>query len=110
MQDYFNICTDYNVVPILSLVSVKNNKLLYIEDNISEDEAMVIRDFLIGCDLEVNPANIVKELYIVDCGMTDECLSYILEGLLSQTYFVKERNTTFNYLETFVYKNNEFGA
>lgn len=65
---------------------------MYIEDNISEDEAMVIRDYLIGCNLETNPANIVKELYIVDCGMSDECLSYILEGLISQTYVSKARN------------------
>jgi hypothetical protein len=28
MQDYFNICTDHNITPILSLVSIKNNKLL----------------------------------------------------------------------------------
>ena len=78
MQDYFNICTANSVVPILSLVSVKNNKLMFIEDNISEEEALVIKEFFENCDLEVNPANIVKELYIVDCGMSDECLSYIL--------------------------------
>ena len=110
MQDYFNICTEHNITPILSLVSIKNNKLLYIEDNISEDEAMVIRDFLIQSDIENNPKNIVKELWIVDCGMSDECLSYILEGLLSQKYQSKaNKNDYFNYLETFVYKKNSFG-
>lgn len=110
MQDYFDICVNHNITPILSLVAIKNHKLLYIEDNISEDEAMVIRDFLLECDIKTNPQNIVKELIVVDCGMSDECLSYILEGLLSQRYHSKVKNETFNYLETFVYKNNSFGS
>jgi len=98
------------LVPNPNFISFCAHYLFLSQQRIQESEAIALKHYLkkVGSLSEKR----IKRLIIEQCSMSDESLNYVLQGILGQCLMNHQQGAEpikIQYLQSFIYSNNEMG-